>query len=307
MNKQKYLVVIGGPTASGKTGVAIKIAQHFRTEILSADSRQFYREMSIGTAKPTAKELATVKHHFIACTSIHENLTVGEFERQALALLDQLFQDRDIVVLTGGSGLYIRALCEGLDQFPEVPAEVRIDLIDRFEKEGIEFLQKELAERDPAYYKIVDIHNPQRLIRALEVCIASGVPYSNFRKETHAIRPFKTINIQLEWERATLYDRINQRVELMLKNGLIEEARSLYSLQQLNALQTVGYQELFDYFDNKISLEEATELIKRNTRRYAKRQLTWMRKDGFWKGFKQEKVEEIVAYIEMVLEEGRKA
>jgi tRNA dimethylallyltransferase len=297
MKKQKYLIVIGGPTASGKTGVAIKIAQHFQTEILSADSRQFYREMSIGTAKPTKNELAAIKHHLVNFISVHENFTVGDFERKALKILDHLFLETDVVVLTGGSGLYIRALCEGLDQFPEVPSKVRIDLIEQYEKEGIEYLQKELADKDPDYFKIVDIQNPQRLIRALEVCIASGASYSSFRKKANTIRSFKTINIQLEWERAALYDRINHRVDNMIKAGLIEEARNLYPMKQLNALQTVGYQELFDYFDKKITLEEAVELIKRNSRRYAKRQLTWMRKDGFWKGFTPDQIEEMIAYI----------
>ena len=298
MKKQKYLIVIGGPTASGKTGVAIKIAQHFQTEILSADSRQFYREMSIGTAKPTKNELAAITHHLVNFISVHENFTVGDFERKALEILDHLFLEKDVVILTGGSGLYIRALCEGLDQFPEVPSQVRTDLIEQYEKDGIEYLQKELADKDPDYFKIVDKQNPQRLIRALEVCIASGASYSSFRIKANTIRPFKTINIQLEWERAALYDRINQRVDNMIKTGLIEEARKLYPLKHLNALQTVGYQELFDYFDKKITLEEAVELIKRNSRRYAKRQLTWMRKDGFWKGFTPDQIEEMITFIE---------
>ncbi len=298
MSKEKYLIIVGGPTASGKTGLAIKIAQHFQTEIISADSRQFYREMSIGTAKPNKEELAQVPHHFIDCISVHENFTVGDFEREGLSLLNVLFQNHDVVVLTGGSGLYIRALCEGLDKFPDVPPEIRTALNTRFEKEGLIALQNELKQLDPSYYNTVDHNNPQRLIRALEVCLASGQTYSSFRNGTKAKRPFEMIQIQLEWERALLYSRINTRVDQMVENGLIDEVHTLYPFKHLNALQTVGYQELFNYFDKKTSLEEAIELIKRNSRRYAKRQLTWLRKDSFWKLFKPNDINAMITYIE---------
>ena len=298
MKKNKYLIIIGGATASGKTKVAIEIAQHLNTDIISADSRQFYREMSIGTAKPTKEERAMAIHHFVDCVSIHENFTVGDFEQEALKLLDELFQDKNCVVLTGGSGLYIRALCEGLDVFPDVPAEVRANLNADFEKEGIAFLQKKLNILDPEYYKIVDKNNPIRLIRALEVCISSGSPYSSFRKGSKAKRPFESIYIRLDWDREVLYDIINRRVDLMMEEGLEEEAKDLFPFKGLNALQTVGYQELFDYFEKKISLDEATELIKRNSRRYAKRQMTWLRKDEFWKGFKPEEIEGMKQYIQ---------
>lgn len=297
MEKQKYLVVIGGPTASGKTGVAIRLAEHFRTEIISADSRQFYREMSIGTAKPNAEELAKVVHHFVDCIGIEERFTVGDFERQALAKLDQLFEDRDVVIMAGGSGLFIRAVCEGLDKFPDIPEGLRAELILRLEEEGIAVLQDQLKQLDPDYFEIVDQQNPQRLIRALEVCISSGQSYSSFRKAKKAERHFSPIYIQMDWERAELYDRINQRVDLMLDAGLMAEAKALYPFKHLNALQTVGYQELFDYFDQKTTKEEAIELIKRNSRRYAKRQLTWLRKDGFWKPFKPEQIEQMIKYL----------
>lgn len=299
MDKNKYLIVVGGATASGKTKVAIDLAQHFKTVILSADSRQFYQEMSIGTAKPSQEERALAVHHFVDFVSVEENFTVGDFEKQALELLDQLFINHKYVVLTGGSGLYIRALCEGLDVFPEVKEGVREKLIEDFESKGIEVLQGQLEKLDPDYFKIVDQNNPQRLIRALEVCISSGLTYSSFRKKTKAKRPFEAIYIRLDWDREKLYDRINRRVDLMIKNGLIEEAKNLFPYKNLNALQTVGYQELFDYFDNKISLEEAVSLIKRNSRRYAKRQMTWLRKDDFWNGFKPNEIESMIELIRM--------
>ncbi len=298
-SNQKILLVIGGPTASGKTGVAITLAQHFATEIISADSRQFYREMSIGTAKPSKEELSTVPHHFIDCISIEETFNAGDFERQALALLNHLFEDKDLVILAGGSGLFIRALCEGLDEFPVVSPGLREKLNLQLENQGIESLQRLLAEFDPEYYEIVDRSNPQRLIRALEICLSSGRTYSSFRKGSKIQRSFKPVYIQLDWDRKQLYERINKRVDLMLEAGLEAEARALYPQKELNALQTVGYQEFFDYFDGKISRAEAIELIKRNSRRYAKRQLTWLRKDDFWKLFKPEEIDQMIAYVEL--------
>ncbi len=293
----KYLVVIGGPTASGKTGVAIALAQHYQTAILSADSRQFYREMHIGTAKPTVEEQAAAPHYFVDFLSIEQSYSVGDFERDALAQLDVLFQQHDLVLLCGGSGLYIKALCEGLDQFPEVPPAIRQELQQVYAEQGIEALQEELQRVDPIYYAQVDLHNPQRLMRALEVCRASQRPYSSFRKQKSAKRSFQPIYLRLDWERSQLYDRINQRVDLMIEQGLEAEAKALYPMRVLNALQTVGYQELFDYFDGTISLEEAIELIKRNSRRYAKRQMTWLRRDTHWKPFAPEQIEAMIAHI----------
>ena len=292
---KKHLIVITGATASGKTSLAIQLANHFQTEILSADSRQFFQEMNVGTAKPTLEELKQAKHHFIDTLSIHDEYNVGEYERDASVLLEELFQKHDTVIMAGGSGLYIKAVCEGLDHFPKVDEKFRIALRQLFEEKGIEVLQEELKELDPTYYNEVDLQNPQRVIRALEICRGTGQTYSSFRTSTDTERPFKTTKIAIKWEREQLYDRINRRVDLMLEADLEQEARSLFPFKHLNALQTVGYQEWFDYFDEKIDREEAIRLIKRNTRRYAKRQMTWLRRDndihyveaGDWEGIKK--------------------
>lgn len=293
------LIVLSGPTASGKTSLAIRLAQHFQTAIVSADSRQFFREMHIGTAKPTAEELAQAPHYFIDSHSITEDYSVGQYEREALELLPTLFQTHDTVILTGGSGLYINALCQGIDHFPEVPEAVRQSVENDLEKRGISYLQEELRTADPQYYEEVDLNNPHRLIRALSVCRSSGQPYSSFRKSGAAARFFRPVYLQLHWPRPELYDRINRRVDLMLEAGLEEEARSLYPQKHLTALQTVGYQEFFDYFDGNISREEAIELIKRNSRRYAKRQLTWFRRDGHWKRFRPGEWEKMLRYVKL--------
>lgn len=298
MAMKKYLIIIGGATATGKTSLSIELARHFQTEILSCDSRQFYREMTIGTAKPNADELAAAKHHFIDSLSVEEDYSVGDFERDALILLEKLFQDKDILILVGGSGLFIRALCEGLDEFPDVPKSVQNELNKLFEKEGIEALQNELKTRDPEYFEKVDLQNPVRIIRALGVCRVSGKPYSDFRKQEKKARFFEPIYVLAEMERELLYDKINRRVDLMLENGLLEEVKSLFPFKHLNALQTVGYQELFEYFDGNISLKEAIELVKRNSRRYAKRQMTWFRKDGFWEGFESSEVDSVIKFVE---------
>lgn len=278
----KKLLVIGGATATGKTALAIRLARHFGTEILSADSRQLYREMSIGTAKPTEEELAAAPHHFIHHISIEEPYSVGDYEREALALLEKLFQEHEVVILCGGSGLYIKAVCEGLDVFPEVPPEVRQEVESWYAAEGIGPLQEELRKVDPEYYEEVDRQNPHRLIRALALHRASGKRMSELRQGQAKARFYQPHYFQLTMEREELYERINRRVDRMLEAGLVEEARALYPRKHLPALQTVGYQELFDYFDGKHDLEEAVRLIKRNSRRYAKRQLTWFRRDGFW-------------------------
>jgi len=295
---KKYLIVIAGPTAVGKTELTINLAKHFQSEIISSDSRQFYREMNIGTAKPIEEELAQVKHHFIDGLSIHDAYSVGDFERDGLQLLDELFQKMDLVFLTGGSGLYIKALCEGLDQFPAVPKEIIEQYKSIFASQGIEVLQKELEQVDLAYYQSVDLQNPHRLIRALSVCKASGKAFSSFHQQEKEARSFTPIFICLHREREELYDRINRRVDIMVDQGLIQEAQALYPFRHLNALQTVGYQELFDFMSNNISQAEAIELIKRNTRRYAKRQGTWFRKEDYWNFFKPDEKSEIIEFIE---------
>lgn len=301
MAGKPYLIVVGGPTASGKTSFAIWLAIFFDTVILSCDSRQFYREMRIGTARPTPEEMARVPHHFIGHLSISQSYSVGDYERDALSLLDQLFRQHEVVILTGGSGLYQKALCEGLDPFPAVPTQVKAALEKQFSDRGIAFLQEELRRVDPAYYQEVDIHNPARLIRALAVYRASGQPFSAFRKQQPAERPFRPVYLQLHHPREVLYARIDQRVDEMIREGLEAEARALSPFREQTALQTVGYQEFFDYFDGKQSLAETIELIKRNTRRYAKRQLTWMRRDPCWKHFRPEEKEECLRYLSMVM------
>nr|WP_090528566.1 tRNA (adenosine(37)-N6)-dimethylallyltransferase MiaA [Mucilaginibacter sp. NFR10] len=275
----KTLIVVAGPTAVGKTAAAIKLAQHFNTVVVSADSRQFFREMSIGTAKPDESELAAAKHYFINSHSISESFSVGDFEKQGLALLDELFKVHDKVILAGGSGLYIKAICEGFDNLPVADISVREKLNQQLEREGITTLQKQLQQVDPDYYTQVDLNNPQRIIRALEVFETSGKPFSSYRNATVNKRPFNIIKLALDMPREKLYERINLRVDLMVKQGLIQEVKSLLPYRELNALNTVGYSELFDYFDGKTSLDEALLLIKQNTRRFAKRQLTWFRKD----------------------------
>ncbi|MXN90058.1 tRNA (adenosine(37)-N6)-dimethylallyltransferase MiaA [Flavobacterium sp. Sd200] len=278
MNNKKYLITVIGPTAIGKTALAIQIAQHYKCEIISADSRQFFKEMTIGTAVPSAEELAAAPHHFIQNISIFDNYTVGDFERDAIAKLDELFATNDYAVLVGGSGLYIDAVLKGFDDFPDTDPTVRQQLIAEYEIKGIGYLQKKLEELDPVHYQNVAKENPQRLMRALEVCISSGLPYSSFLNIKKNSRNFTPIVIGLEAERETMYSRINQRVDIMADMGLINEAKALYQHKNLNALQTVGYRELFSYFDGEFSLPFAIEEIKKNTRRFAKRQITWFKR-----------------------------
>ncbi|SEO27354.1 tRNA dimethylallyltransferase [Mucilaginibacter gossypiicola] len=281
MNSQTppTLIVVAGPTAVGKTAAAIELAQHFSTVVVSADSRQFFREMSIGTAKPNEGELAAAKHYFINSHSISESFSVGDFEKQGLTLLNELFNVHDKVILAGGSGLYVKAICEGFDDLPVADISIREKLNRQLEEEGIIPLQEKLKQVDPDYYTLVDLNNPQRIIRALEVFETSGKPFSSYRNATINKRPFNVIKLALDMPREKLYERINLRVDLMAKQGLVEEVKGLLPHRQLNALNTVGYSELFDYFDGKNSLDEALLLIKQNTRRFAKRQLTWFRKD----------------------------
>ncbi len=285
MSSKKHLIVIGGPTASGKTNVAIALARHFEVPILSADSRQLYKEMTIGTAKPTPEELARARHYFIDHLSVTQPYTVSDFEAEALALLASLFLERKVAILVGGSGLFIQAVCEGLDKFPEVPDAIFQQVQQLHQDKGLEGLQQALSEADPLYYGEVDRQNPRRLMRALSVCWSSGQPFSAFRQKRPVPRSFVCHYVALEVDRPSLYQRINRRVEEMLEAGLLEEVNSLYEYKMLPALQTVGYRELFSYLDGDISYEEAVELIKRNTRRYAKRQGTWLRRDEHWHWF----------------------
>ena len=279
MKNKPYLVSIVGPTAIGKTAKSIALAKHFSSEILSADSRQFYQEMNIGTAVPSLEELAAAPHHFIQHISIHDNYSVGDFEKQSINKLKDLFKKHKILFLVGGSGLYIDAVNKGLDHFPKVDAAIRESLNERLNKEGIEPLQLQLKDLDPLHYENVAISNPQRVIRAIEICLGTGQPYSSFLNHSNKKRDFNIIKIGLDAPRPLIYERIEKRVDLMIEAGLIEEARKLYPLRNLNALNTVGYKELFNYFDGEWSLEFAISEIKMNTRRFSKRQLTWFKKD----------------------------
>jgi len=279
MKKGKTLIVIGGATATGKTKMAIQLAQYYQTEILSADSRQFYKEMAIGTAKPTAEELALAKHHFVDFLHVWEDYSVGNYERDAIATLDELFLKKDVAILTGGTGLYLKAVCDGLDEFPPITEKTRNEVRTAYAKKGLQWLQKAVENADPTYFSTMDTANPVRLLRALEVIKESGQPFSSFRKNVPKMRNFNTIFIHLTMERDLLYDRINSRVDKMMTEGLLSEVQSLIQYKDFNALQTVGYKEIFEYLAGDITIERAVELIKRNTRRYAKRQMTWFRND----------------------------
>lgn len=296
-SKRGTLIVIGGPTGSGKSALAVEIAKHFGAPIISTDSRQVYRNMAIGTAQPTTEELAAVKHYFIADREVEDDFNCGRYEIEALALLDKLFTEYEYVVAVGGSGLYIQALCSGMDNLPEADEKIRAGLKQRLEQEGLDSLVEELQRLDPKYAEVVDRCNPARVMRALEVCISTGRPYSEQRSGTITERPFNIIKIATDMPRDILYERINKRVDIMVEDGLVEEVRNLYPKRELNALQTVGYRELFDYFDGKCSLNEAIELIKRNSRRYAKRQMTWFRRDEEFRWFAPSDIENIMNYI----------
>ncbi|WP_161890733.1 tRNA (adenosine(37)-N6)-dimethylallyltransferase MiaA [Pontibacter russatus] len=298
-NKQKHLVVVAGPTAVGKTELSVQLAKHYSTAILSADSRQLYREMTIGTAKPTEQEQRGVPHYFINSHSITEEYNAGAYEQDVLALLQKLFEEKDVVVLTGGSGLYIRAVCEGMDAMPEADTALRESLTLQYEEEGLQPLLDKLRQLDPLYFAQVDRANPQRVIRAVEVSLSGGMPYSSFRKSERRERPFHITKLGLTRDRSELYQRIDQRLDLMLQQGLLEEARALYPYRTHNALQTVGYKEIFGYMEGAYDWAETVRLLKRNSRRYAKRQLTWFNKNpGEYTWFHPQQWQEIVGYID---------
>jgi len=295
----KTLISIVGPTAIGKTALSIKLARHFNTEIVSADSRQFFKEMNIGTAVPSLEELNSATHHFIQHKSITEPYSVGDFERDAIKQIKTIHKDNPYAIMVGGSGLYVKVVTNGLDDFPDVDSSIREKLNSELAQTGLKSLQEQLKALDPKSYNTVAIDNPQRLVRALEICIGTGKPYSSFLTHIEKNRDFKTLSIGLDADRTIIYDRINQRVDIMVKNGLIEEVEQLLPYKHLNALNTVGYKELFQYFDGKHTLEFAISEIKKNTRRFAKRQLTWFRKKQDTKWFDYEvDIKNIIDYIE---------
>lgn len=296
------LVVITGPTAVGKTKLCVEIAQHFKCDIISADSRQFFKELSIGTAKPTPEEMQNVTHHFVDSHYIKEPYNVNDFEQDVLRLLPQLFKQNSIVILTGGSGLYIDAICDGFDNdLPQGDKAIRIELEKLYNKYGIEILQEKLKQLDPTFYQEIDLSNLKRLYRAIEVCLLSGKPYSELRQGIKQKRPFNIIKIALNRNKEELYNRINLRVDLMMKNGLLEEVKEVEEYRNENALKTVGYRELFDFLDKKLSLEEAIEKIKINTRRYAKKQNAWFNRNNDYKWFHPSEKDNIKTYIESQL------
>ena len=296
--KRKTLIVVAGPTGIGKTSAGIKLAQHFNTEIISSDSRQIFKELKIGTAVPSENELAAVKHHFIHSHSIHESYNASRYETEALELLENLFLKHGTVLLVGGSMLYIDAVCKGIDIMPDADPEIRKSLKIQLEKEGIESLRLQLKKLDQEYYRMVDLKNPNRIVHALEICLMTGKPYSSFRSNPKKKRSFSILKIGLNCSRDLLHQRINSRVDKMVEAGLEQEALCVYPLKHLNALNTVGYREWFSFFDREISREQAIELIRRNSRRYARKQLTWFRNDPEMNWFEPGQVDDIITFIE---------
>lgn len=293
----KTLVVVLGPTAIGKTSLSINLAKHYSTEIVSADSRQFFKELLIGSAPPSTDELKQVRHHFIQHLSVSEDYNVGNFEEDAIQKIEELFQKKDKVILVGGSGLYIDAICKGIDKMPEISSKMRKNIINIYNEKGIEFLQKEVKSKDPKYYCEVDKKNPQRLMRALEIIYSTNKTYSSYKTKIPKKRNFKIVKVGLQIQREILYDKINNRVEEMISKGLLKEVESLLRYRHKNSLQTVGYKELFDYFDGVITLKEAIDKIKQNTRRFAKRQITWFKKDKSTTYFSPENINKILDFI----------
>ncbi|MEI9808810.1 MAG: tRNA (adenosine(37)-N6)-dimethylallyltransferase MiaA [Bacteroidota bacterium] len=298
--KNKTVIIIAGPTAVGKTTVAIDIARHFNTEIISADSRQCFKELDIGVARPSVEELEKVKHHFIASHSIHEGVNAAGFEKYALEKAKALFRDHDVVVMVGGTGLYIKAFCEGLDDIPAIDQAIREEITRSYAQKGLSWLQQEVQEKDPAFYKVGEVQNPQRMMRALEVIASTGQSVLHFRKGRKMERDFAIIKTGLELPKESLHHNIHTRVGRMMEAGLLEEVKSLIPFKQLNALQTVGYSEIFDHLDGKITLAQAVADIKTNTRQYAKRQMTWFRRDKEIKWVSTAAIKEIIAFAEDV-------
>ncbi len=294
---EKTLIVITGPTAVGKTALCLDVAKHFDIPIINADSRQIFRELKIGTARPTEEQMAQVHHDFVGILGLDDYYSASLFEQQVLALLEQQFLSRDYALMVGGSMMYIDAVCDGIDDIPTIDDETRTTMKQRLAEEGLEALCEELRRLDPEYYEIVDRQNPRRVVHALEICVMTGKTYTSFRKRERRERPFHIIKIGLNRPREELYERINKRVDQMMADGLLEEAKSLYPRRHLNALNTVGYKELFDYIDGRWSLEEAIERIKGNTRRYARKQLTWYKKDEQIRWFHPDETESIINYI----------
>jgi tRNA dimethylallyltransferase len=294
---QKTIILITGPTAVGKTAAAVELARYFQTEIISADSRQCYRELNIGVARPTVQELKVVPHHFIASHSIHDNISAAFFESYALHLAADVFCHRDVLVVAGGTGLYVKALIEGLDDIPAIDPSIRAGIIESYQTLGIGWLQRELADRDSQYTSGGSMQNPQRMLRALEVVLGTGQSILSFQQKNKKERPFKVISVQLDMPRAALYARINLRVDQMIGSGLEQEVRALYPFRNLNALQTVGYREIFDYIEEKYDLETAVEIIKRNTRHFAKRQTTWFSHQLTAKIFHPEDIQGMLLYL----------
>lgn len=295
------LIVVLGPTGVGKSDISIQLAKFYHTEIISADSRQVFQELSIGTAVPPQVDLNSVCHHFIQTRSIHDYYNVSEYETEAIKIINRLFKINNPLILTGGSMLYIDTICKGIDDIPTVTPEIRTEVIDWYEEHGLEALQQRLLALDPEYYNRVDLNNPKRLLHAVEICQMTGKTFTSFRKNTVCNRPFRILKIGINQDRKTLYQRINNRVEQMMEDGLLEEARNVYPFRNLNSLNTVGYKELFAYFDGNCTLEEAVDLIKRNTRKYARKQLTWFRKDAEINWFEPTQIQQIIAFTEQKL------
>lgn len=297
------LIIVLGPTGVGKSDISIQLAKHFHSEIISADSRQFFRELSIGTAVPSVDDMKMVPHHFIQTKSIHEYYNVSEYESEALQLISELFARVNPIILAGGSMLYVDTICNGIDDIPTVDPEIRNDVINWYEKNGIEALRERLLEIDPEYYQIVDLNNPKRLLHAVEIHQMTGMPFTSFRKKTVKERPFRMIKIGINQDRKVLYDRINQRVLKMMDAGLLDEAKTVYPHRKLNSLNTVGYKELFTYLDGDCTLDEAIDLIQRNSRKYARKQLTWFRRDQHIKWFEPDQIQEIIEFVDSKMSE----
>lgn len=300
-SREKTVVIVTGPTATGKTAFAISLAQHFKTEIISADSRQCFKELTIGVARPSAEELSSVPHHLVASHSVREHFSAAAFEKAALEIIQRLFKKHDIVIMAGGTGLYIKVFCEGLDEIPEIDSQIRQQITENYQRKGISWLRKEIELKDPDFFKKGEMQNPRRMMRALEVKETTGQSVLDFRKGKQTKRDFNIIKVGLQLPREELYRNINSRVEMMIKAGLLKEAQDLYPLRHLNALQTVGYQEIFSFMENKLNLDEAVEEIKKNTRRFAKRQMTWFRKDKEIISFSPAQVDEVLSFIESMV------